>query len=184
MILPDALEVFMPDAQSNLLYRIYPGSARAFCLRTHEIVGIKMRQISFRREKTAAEADVALSVVAPAERSGVTRTGAEGREANQHRDRQGCFRRAKVRRRQHPDRLGKESVFRLAPDQTPSPQIGEDRSARQGAKQISTRIGKDAFVRRRCGGARRTCCTSSRRNAAWRKQTYQDAFFTPGICPL
>ena len=77
MILPDALEAFMPDAQSNLLYRIYPGSARVFCLRTHEIVGIKMRQISFRLEKPAAEADVALSVVAPAERSGVTRTGRE-----------------------------------------------------------------------------------------------------------
>ena len=31
---------------------------------------------------------------------------------------------------------------------------------------------------------RRTVCTPSRFNEAWRKEIYQDAFLTPGIWPL
>ena len=135
MILPDALEEFTLDAQSNLLYRTNPGFARAFCLRTREIVGIKVRQISSCRVKAAAEADVALSVVAPAERF-----------------------------RCEPKRC--EKCLPAHAGSVSGTGIGEDRSARRGVKPTAYRS------------------TPRRHSDVWRDETYQDAFFTPGIWPL
>ncbi len=50
---------------------------------------------------------------------------------------------------------------------------------------IKGQISEDRFARQGKAAKNSTGCTASRPpNAAWRNETYQEAFFTPGICPL